>query len=226
MNSTELKDYFRLQMRDNVAPYLWSDDEVYAYMNDAQRMFCRLSSFVIPDITSAITEITISAGEAYSDISPAIQQIRSAVLQSNNRKLQIISPEDMDKMVSVDYGYYSAMIDDTTTGPITAMIIGIEPGLVRWAKVPLEDDTVRLSVYRLPVTPLTTDGQTLEVPEIHHLHLISWMRYLAYQKQDADTYDPKASMAASEVFHNYCEQTRREWERARHKHRVVSYGGL
>jgi hypothetical protein len=226
VNSTELKDYFRTQLRDLAQPYLWSDDEIYAYMNDAQLMFCRLSSFVIPDITSAVTDLTITAGDAYSSISTSIQQIRSAVLKSNNRKLQIISPEDTDKLVSVDYGYYSAMVDDTTSGPVTAMVIGIEPGLVRWSKVPLEDDEVKLSVYRLPSSAITTDGQTLDVPEMHHLHLISWMRYLAYQKQDADTYDPKASLTAAEAFQRYCDQTRKEWDRARHKHRTVSYGGI
>ena len=44
MNATELSDYFRSQVRDEVAPYLWTDTDVLTYMNEAQKMFVRLTN--------------------------------------------------------------------------------------------------------------------------------------------------------------------------------------
>jgi len=226
MNTTELKDYFRSQVRDDVRPYLWSDEEIMVYMNDAQNMFCRLSSFTIPDATSDVTQVTVTAGEPYSEIDSSIITVRSAMLLSNRRKLEVVSPEDLDRLTRADYNQYTRFIDDMSVGPVTAMVIGVEPGLVRWVQVPDADDTVSLSVYRRPVQPLTADGQELEIPAEHHIHLVLWMKRLAYDKHDADTYDPKASQTASAAFTAYCEQARREWDLYKHKHRTVAYGGL
>jgi len=226
MNTTELKDYFRSQVRDTVQPYLWTDEEVMEYMNDAQTMFCRLASFMIADATSDITQIAISTGEPYSDIHPSIITIRSAMLVSNRRKLDIVSPEDLDRVVRTDYNYYTRLLDDLTPGPVTAMVIGIEPGLVRWARIPEFDDTVELSLYRKPREALTAEEQEIEIPAEHHIHFIPWMKHLAYSKQDADTFDPKASEIGAAQFTAYCEQSRREWELYRHKPRSVMYGGL
>ncbi len=226
MNTTELKDYFRSQVRDMVKPYLWSDEEVMVYMNDAQNMFCRLSSFTIPDATSSVTQVAVTAGEQYSDIDSSIITVRSATLLSNRRKLDVVSPEDLDRVVRTDYNYYTRLLDDLTPGPVTAIVIGIEPGLVRWARVPEVDDTVALSVYRRPLLNLDAEGQDLEIPAEHHIHLVQWMRHLALQKTDADTYDPKAADAAGSKFTSYCEQARREWDLYKHKPRTVAYGGL
>ena len=44
MDSTALHDLFRSEVRDEATPYLWSDAEIYSYIDDAQKMFCLLTS--------------------------------------------------------------------------------------------------------------------------------------------------------------------------------------
>ena len=61
MDSTTLHDLFRSEVRDEATPYLWSDVEVYSFIDDAQKMFCRLQGG-IADASSAITHINVVAG--------------------------------------------------------------------------------------------------------------------------------------------------------------------
>ena len=41
MTPKALHDLFRAHVRDEEYPYLWSETEVYLYMDEAQKMFCR-----------------------------------------------------------------------------------------------------------------------------------------------------------------------------------------
>ena len=43
MTSNELLDMFRRDVMDVRRPYLWTDEEIYAYMNDAYNMFARMT---------------------------------------------------------------------------------------------------------------------------------------------------------------------------------------
>jgi hypothetical protein len=73
-----------------------------------------------------------------------------------------------------------------------------------------------------------TDGShpLNDIEEDHHLHLLKWMKSLAYQKQDAETFDKTKSTEAEQAFRNYCLQSKTEWERYKTKVRSVVYGGL
>jgi hypothetical protein len=52
------------------------------------------------------------------------------------------------------------------------------------------------------------------------------MQHLAYRKADADTFDRGRSDEYKALFESYCAMVRAEWERYKHKTRVVTYGGL
>ena len=78
MDSTALHDLFRSEVRDEATPYLWSDAEIYSYIDDAQKMFCRLQGG-IADASSAITRIDVMAGDVLVPISPLIVILKSRV---------------------------------------------------------------------------------------------------------------------------------------------------
>jgi len=65
-----------------------------------------------------------------------------------------------------------------------------------------------------------------EIQDEHHLHLLSWMKYHAYNKQDSETFDRTKAQEAEARFRAYCTQVKAEWERYKHKTRVVRYGGV
>lgn len=226
MSTDELLDLFRKDIEDTVRPYLWSDDELYAYMNDAYYMFVRLTGG-ISDFTSAACSVTTTANQEYSSIHPSILVIRQATYATTNNPIRIINAQDVDSLTGEDYGILQQLAANQPKGKPKYMIIGMQPDYVQWASIPDAAYTVKLLIERLPLAPITGPGESFDgVKDHHHLHFMKWMRSLAYNKQDAETADKQKAAAAAAEFAAYCELAKREKERYKHKVRVVRYGGI
>lgn len=229
MDATELSEFFRSQVRDEVEPYLWSDSEVLVYLNEAQKMFVRLTNGIY-DVSSVACSVDVVTGEKFSSIHPSILEIRKAYYVNPDtqvkRELKIISLADLDNLADSDYGVRINPAIQDVPGPVTYMLTGEERNKVRWIGIPTEDTTVELAIARLPLTTLSDTQLVLEVPEEHHVYLIDWMKHLAYNKQDGDAYDPKTAVESEMRFRAYCDFVWKEWERYRHTHRSIAYGGI
>lgn len=231
MQVSELYDLFRSDVSDQATPYLWSDSEVYRYMNDAYRMFVRLTGG-IPDASSPITQLKVSAGVSYTAISPLILKFRQATLQSTGGPVRIINAEDVGSLMHYDYGQV-VTINPNTPGTITHMVIGSDriddQPQVQWVQQPIVNDVVQVKVWRLPKDTVAENNQTFafaEINEEHHEHLMLWMKHRAYGKQDAETFDKGRSSEFKAGFEAYCSQAKAEQERFNSKVRVTRYGGL
>lgn len=217
MDSTALLSLFRAEVRDQAEPYLWSDVEIFSYIDDAQKMFCRLQGG-IADASSAVTQLLVSADDVFAPISPLILKLRGARRSDDGRDIEILNFEDLQA------GHDGVRLD-YTVGDIKALVVGVEANKVRLVHIPREDQYIELIVYRLPLGTITAAGQQLEIDEHHHRHLLHWMKHLAHQKQDAETYDRgRADMFRAE-FLAYCDQAKAEREKREHKYRTVAYGG-
>lgn len=226
MDSTELHDAFREDVVDVARPYLWSEREVYSYANDAYRMFVRLTGGVA-DFTSDAASAALVAGDSLGVLDPSVLHITKAQRRSDGGKITIINYTDLDKAVGSDYGQPRALKLDDTQGVVTHGVIGMQRGIIRWLHIPEVDDTADMMIYRLPLNRITEEGQPLcDVDEDHHLHLLDWMKHLAYRKQDADTLNLTKAEECKRSFEEYCTFVKAEWERYKHKNREVSYGGL
>lgn len=224
MKSDELYELFRHEIDDTETVFLWSEFEVWGYMNDAYRQFVRLTGGVA-DISSSITEIDVVADEATAVVSNKILKFREARLNSTNRKLAIVNYTDTERP-TLDYGN-TATDSDMQPGEVHSMIIGEQKGLVRWVQVPMVADTVHLSVMRLPLEKIDKDGQELvDVDEEHHEALLLWMKARAHMKQDAETFDKGRAQDFRAQFEAYCRGVVADWERHKSKLRVVTYGGI
>ena len=62
MTPAELLNLFRIEVDDQVEPYLWSDFEFYTYLNEAQNTFASLIGG-IADQSSKITQLGYSVGD-------------------------------------------------------------------------------------------------------------------------------------------------------------------
>lgn len=232
MNSGDLYDLFRSDVVDTAAPYLWTDTEVYTYMNDAYRIFVRLTGG-IPDATSSITQIPVMAGQMYAEVSPLILKFRQAYLVSSGEEITIINEQDIASLTVEDYGKTRKLLMSNNPGPVRYMVIGLErgkdAGKVRWLQTPVMNDTVGTVIYRLPQDALKEGDSGFTFPEIgdeHVEYLMLHMKARAYGKQDAETFDRGKREGYKKEFAEYCEAARQEWERYKHKTRVVRYGGL
>lgn len=226
MNTNELYDAFRSDVVDTARPYLWSDVEAYRYMADAHRMFVRLTGG-IADFTSDACSVTCPANERDVTLHPSVLRVLSAERQSDSMPVKVINFTDMPVITEVDYGRQRQIYNDTTPGPIKYLLIGKQRGIARVVHVPTEEETLLMSIYRMPL--LVADGpdkEIVEVDEEHHIHLLDWMEHMAYKKQDAETFNRAKSDEKGAAFQSYCDQVKREWERYKHKTRVVRYGGI
>lgn len=221
---------YRSEVGDTALPYLWTDEEVWRYMNDAYRMYVRLTGGV-GDITSSITSVDIVAGEATAEVSPLILKYREATLDSTGKKLIVANYTDVLSSVDTDYANLRSLYENRTPGAIQAMVIGEDVnrkrGIVRWIQIPQVDDIVKLSVLRLPLE--TIDGPGYEFDDIgeeHHEALLMWMKHRAYAKQDAETFDKGKCTEFKQSFEDYCGFAKSEVERNKSKVRIVSYGGI
>lgn len=226
MESHELLCTFREDVVDDTAPYLWSDREVYQYMNDAYFMFVRLTGG-IADGSSSVTQLTAADGVATTPLDESILRIRTARNVTDNKPIKVINIQDEDDLTTDDYGVIRNTSNIETPGPVRYMIIGEEDEYVRWVNVPEVDATIQLTVERLPL--LAIDGPKMLFKGVraeHHYHLLKWMRHLAYRKQDADTFKLVKSDQERDDFIGYCDMAKREKGIRRHKVRKTSYGGI
>jgi hypothetical protein len=111
-------------------------------------------------------------------------------------------------------------------GTLRALITGGSVNFARLYPKAAETTTVRLNVFRLPITTVSDDDEPFEIGEEHHRHLLLWIKHLAYSKQDAEAFDKTKATAFKTDFETYCFEVQAEQRRARHKTRIVAYGGL
>jgi hypothetical protein len=227
MDVQDLIVNFRKQVSDLEPPYLWDDDEALLYVIDAQDKFVRVMGGISDNGSTragtAISDIPVVAGQAMASFSPYILRLRTAKLLTAQRMIDIIDEAQLQQLSHYhDYGLQSAAyLRDDDTGSVKYAIIGLEDNKLRWYKVPTVADTCRLHCYRLPYPRLTSQEGALEIDEQHHIHLLKWMKYHAYSKEDAETYDKDLADKNEAAFVKYCETARAEKDRQRFKVRAV-----
>lgn len=226
MNAGELLAHWRSEVSDQAAPFLWSDDEALLYMLDAYRMFVRLTGGVA-DYTGDATRIDVSTGSAETPISRSVLRIMKAYMLSDGRDVRVMNQTDLTAQADTDYGTILRNLNAPRPGTVREMVIGRQKGLAHFTAIPEEDDTIQMSIYRLPAeTALDESSELTDVDDEHHLHLVSWMKHRAYRKHDVETLDLDKSEKFEKEFRAYCAFVKKEWERLKHKNREVQYGGI
>jgi hypothetical protein len=216
MTSGDLLKLFRSEMSDDIAPYLWSDADVYGYIDDAQKMFCRKTDG-IPDATTAeVTAISVAPNTTWVDTHPSIRKYRTATRRDTGRPVEIVNQEDLPSR-----GWFY----DGKAGPVRALVIGEEGDKARVYPKSSETMTIDILVYRLPLEDIESD-QDFEIGTAHHRHLLLWVKALAYLKQDSETFDKSRSKEFEDKFLVYCIEAMLEARKQKHKTRVVQYGGV
>lgn len=208
---------FRDDVYDTVEPYLWSTTEILRCVRSA---VSRLASETggLADASSEATEADVAAGEAYIDLHESILKIRGAFLNSTGDKLAILNFQDDE-----------ARSFSTEAGYIKALVIGEEEHKARLVLVPAEDDSIKLVVYRKPLSlsEAFTVLSDIEYDEDYLDGLLLGVKEKAYLKQDVDTFDKTASERNGEAFTAYIFEAKREADRRKAKPaREVVYGGI
>ena len=236
MTADDLAVLFRFAIDDNDADDpLWSDTELNSYMDASQKEFARRTDYFSDATTAAIVQIAFIANDTIKTLDSRVTKIRSAKLTTNKTKVQPVTYADMENRITnpSDYNspfeYGSALDWESSAGVPRYIITDIEKNAVRLAPIPVVADTLELIVYRLPLDNITDNFQSLEVAEEDFQRgLLFYMKYLAYMKNDIDTYDERLQQSALANHENFIENSKRQLRRLRFSSApgVIRYGGL
>lgn len=215
-----LFDAFRREVRDTIAPYFWSETEVYDYMTDAESMVAQ-RILCIQDMTSEAAVYDITASEPEVVLHESVIRIRDATLISadTDHPLDILSADNMQ-----DFGLRAIR---TTTGRPNTLFTGATTNGVRLYPIPSTDAQLALSIYRTPLNPLTVSA-SFEVPKQYRSAMLEWMKYRAYNKDDVESYDPAKANTAMNAFLKLIDgfETMESMRRGGPQSGLIAYGGL
>jgi len=224
MTVNEIIALFRTETADIEAPFLWTEAEVVTYLNDAYVMLARFLGGV-PDSTSAICTVEYVANEKAITLDKSIIRIVRAFRVSDGVEMNVIENTDTP-LVRDASGNLTLLRVGSSTGLPEFIVMGADPLTAGIHPVPVANGSINMHVRRIPTTALVVGtAQPDDVRAEHHIHLIKWMKSMAYRKQDAETIDMDKAQLNEALFLQYCSQAVHEQERMRRKSRTSLRSG-
>jgi len=235
----KLKGRFRTDVDDAVGgsqgeDFLWSDEEIFEYMDEAQRVFVRRTHLLrkafpfTPTLTSLA--FTASGATGFLSNSPKIIKTLNARMTTNANAdpLTVVSFEELNTGFFMrDYGLIFTGDWQGKTGPARFLVTNMQEDMYRLVPIPTIDDVLELIVEHLPLNDVTEASTVLEVTEREDQKtILLLMKSLAFLKQDADVYDKELSEKFEAAFERKAEDRRREIRRQRFRAGSIKYGGI
>lgn len=217
MLAGEVLALFRNEVMDTEMPYLWSDEEAYVYLNDAYTMLVRFLGGVSDASTSAVTEAAYATSDTEIDLHPSVLRIVRAF---NNAGAEISVIENTDfPLIRDNTGKISLLKVGSHTGTdVEYLIMGADNRKAKLHPIPTAGGTITMQVRRIPIATALTAASTLtDLQPEHHMHLIKWMKSLAYRKQDSETFDMEKAIMNENAFLQYASQAVYEQSRLHRK---------
>lgn len=202
MNLKKIRERGRKKIDDTAKAnggYLWSDDQLDEWINEAVDEIC-LRSRTLQDATSAFCTLKIRAGVNRYELDPSILVVRRAKLDSQPRDPTLC----MTTMDILDTRF-PTWDNPVVTGPPQWGFTNKDYGdhlTLFVAPYPSQDDTLRLTVWRLP-TPderLCDDDDVPPIPSRQHKDIDYWIEHKAFEIKDSEMYDPDRSTKALAMF--------------------------
>lgn len=211
--SSDMLDEFRREIDDLPAEdgstehCLWSDDDLYRYMNEAASATARrvLSYTKIQEFAVAADDPEVKLPEQ------RILHVHRAYLQTANRELLHMNMQQ--DILRSDYGLWRNTPDfERVTGTPSHFLLDFRPGFLRLYPIPTAADTLTMHLTMVP--PTIYAGAPLPFTDDEDIHLVRlYMLYRAYRKHDADTFNPTKAKDAENEFEHYARLRNSEFRR-------------
>lgn len=183
---------FRVDTDDLVAPYLSTNDQVTAWLAEAQDEAAVRANLLFEASDPDICEIAVTAGVMTYPLQQAVATVTYAEFTPTGSteavKVDLTDRKAMDR----DFPGWRAVTD-------TPRKMIVDSTTVQIGCKPSTDGLLRIECYRLPITTLA-DTEEFEVAAVHHRHLIQWAIHKCYSRPDADAHDPNRAEKALAEF--------------------------
>lgn len=196
MNLAELISDYRASSNDTTTPYLWSDDQVIPWLNEAVDEACIRGRLIQESDNPTICQIAVVAGTSSYALHPSLYELEYVAFKRTGdlarNKLGVTSIEELDA--------YLPEWRELTDEP--AHVIQKDKS-IRIVPTPVEAGTLYLEGYRLPLAHMAINTDTPEIYHAHHKHLVHWALYRGFSVPDADAFDPARAEQALARFTQY-----------------------
>lgn len=190
MTLSEILALYRLTAKDDATPPFCSDAEIFDFTNEAEEQACIRASLLFD---KSSFQISVTSPTTIYTLDDSILSIKYATLTDSGGiiyPLSILDYEESDRL-------------DSTWRTLTQQpkaIIHLD-GTIETNSIPDAGYTINLEVYKLPSVKTKFDSP--EIARAHHRHLLNWVLYRAYSKQDAEIFDGKMSAKYLNDFEQY-----------------------
>lgn len=203
---------------DNATQQLrWSNEELVGYINEAIRQVYRRIQ-PIQDVSNF--KVEAKAGIADYPIDPRIIQIVMIRSESSGK---VLNPADLHQYIE----YQDFTVTESTPD---SYIPNYQSGSIRLFPTPTANETYQMIVYRFPLNSMDwlKPNQSPELRIEYHIPMLNYAAYLAYLKDDANTFDPQRANLFLTYFTNEFSDTSAyaETRKRRSSDRQVKYGGV
>ncbi len=196
MHREALRRRVRLLAQDTTLPYLWQDEDIDDWLNEAQQEAAIRARLLraTPASHPALCEYTLAAGETAITVPDQLYEIshQEWAAGSERRPLKLVSREWMDTTLP---GWRAMPAADPDYLVQDRQQLEVVPP-------PIADGAVLIEGYRLP-EPMGADDEEPGIPLAHHIHLVQWALHVGYLMPDADMFNAGKSQAAEAEFTRY-----------------------
>ena len=222
MTLEQLIAQFRVDSEDKLEPYLFSDDSIIQWLNEAQDEACIRALLLKDWATASVVQIPVVSGVTmYTPHQLVINITRATFVPTSGDKQVLLNTDE--------YELDRTIPDWRDTAEAPRYIIHHDTS-IRLACTPDANGVLHLEVNRLPLSPMVADADSPEIAAMHHRHLVLWALHRAFSIPDSETVDANraalAEVAFARVFgHRPDANTRRGHESTRPHHNLPSWMG-
>jgi hypothetical protein len=189
----QLLAVFRREVKDNPSAWqtlgddtlcLWSDDEIYGYMTEACDALARDTKML-----TDVVELDVVAGESEVALPVYILHIHGVRLVDAECDVTPANANQRRFARADDYGIARVSMFDTATGTPSNYVRDYRANTLKLVPIPAENDTLELQCTVTIQDPMVS-GEDLPFLEARDQRLLlSYMKWRAYEKHDAETED-------------------------------------
>lgn len=196
MNLEDLIRRFRTLAGDKKAPFMWEDEDIRDWLNDAQVQACVRGRLLLEDADAAMCVIDIEADRHTYPLHEKLYELvrldYKATGESCSTPIKVVSREWLD-----DKQPHWREIHRPTRYAIQGETS------IRLAGTPTTAGVLTIEAYRLPREVMAQPASRPEIHEASHEHLINWALHKAFSVPDAQAFDPQRAALAEDAFTAY-----------------------
>lgn len=206
------------------ADYLWTDQTLVTFINEAHRRFARRGLILRDATTDEATKVTLVAGKTLYPLHESVISVISAKREDTHADVtrighSILAAYSPPTENWIDPAHYNNFPPGPTLAVSTDEALNDIDGdsfsqiTLRVHPAPRAEEAgkvIRLRVVREPLADFNVNQKQAvpEIPRAHHLEMLDWAAYLALRIVDDDAGAPKRAAEFAQSFEAHVKEAR------------------